>query len=97
MTALLSRILRRTPPARSVPVTVYTRKECCCCHKAIDLLKTYERKHHLKIDIVDVDSDPELAQAYGMTVPVVVIDGKVRFKGLVNPVLLERILANRES
>jgi predicted thioredoxin/glutaredoxin len=29
---------------------------------------------------------------YGLHVPVIAIDGKVRFKGQVNPVLLERLL-----
>jgi hypothetical protein len=41
---------------------------------------------------VDVDSDPELAGRYDTLVPVVAIDGKVRFKGMVNPVLFERLL-----
>jgi len=38
-------------------------------------------------------ADPALAERYGLTVPVVAVDGKVRFKGVVNPVLLERLLA----
>lgn len=96
MTSLLTRIIRRGKPQPSVAVTVYTRKECCCCHKAIDILNRYRRKHALAIELVDVDSDPVLAQEHGLTVPVVAIDGKVRFKGVVNPVLLERILANRD-
>ena len=39
-----------------------------------------------------MDTDPDLVSAYGMTVPVVAVAGKVRFKGVVNPVLLERLL-----
>ena len=95
MRTLLRRIARRrsTPP---VPVTVYTRKECCCCHKAIDVLNKYRRKYALQIEQIDIDSDPALAAAHGMNVPVVAIEGKVRFRGVVNPVLLERLLESRE-
>ena len=41
---------------------------------------------------MDVDADPALAKQYGECVPVVTIDGKVRFRGRVNAVLLERML-----
>ena len=40
------------------------------------------------------NSDPALAAKYGMTVPVVAVDGKVRFKGVVNPVLFDRLLVD---
>lgn len=95
MTSLLARLARRTPKGPAIPVTVYTRKDCCCCHKAIAVLSAYRRKHHLRIEEVDIDTDPELVASYGLTVPVVAIDGKVRFKGVVNPVLLDRLLAAR--
>jgi hypothetical protein len=41
---------------------------------------------------VDVDSDPELVARHGDCVPVVTVNGKVRFRGAVNPVLLARLL-----
>lgn len=91
MTSLLQRLVRR-PKHAPVTVTVYTRQECCCCHTAIDLLETFRRKHNLVIEQVDVDGDPALAEAHGLSVPVVAIDGKIRFKGVVNPVLLKRLL-----
>ena len=93
MTSLMTRLVRRKTAKPTVPVTVYSRKECCCCHKAVEVLERYSRKYQLKITLVDVDTDPELAKAYGMTVPVVAVDGKVRFRGVVNPVLLERLFA----
>ncbi len=95
MTSLLTRFARRrkaAPP--SIAVTVYTRKECCCCHKAMEVLAKYRRKFGLEISAVDIDADPALVEAYGLMVPVVAIAGKVRFKGVVNPVLLERLLSN---
>jgi glutaredoxin len=92
MMSLLTRLVRRRQPATSLAVTVYTRHECWCCHKALDVLKRYQRKHRLAIEEVDVDADPELAARHGTSVPVVAIGGKVRFRGVVNPVLLERLL-----
>ncbi len=93
MTTLLSRFLRPQQRADHLTFTVYTRQQCCCCHKALDLLKGYQRHHRFTIAEVDIDTDPTLVAAYGLSVPVVAVDGKVRFKGVVNPVLLERLLA----
>ncbi len=73
--------------------TVYTRAECCCCHKAIDLLRDHRRDQGFQITQVDVDADPDLAARYGHEVPVVAVNGKVRFRGVVNPGLLKRLLA----
>jgi glutaredoxin len=66
--------------------------QCCCCHKALDLLKDFQRGHGFQIAEVDIDADPELVAKYGNEVPVVAVNGKVRFRGVVNPALLERLL-----
>ena len=94
MLTLFSRWIRpRTKlDVAHLTVTVYTRAQCCCCHKAIDLLNDYRRTHRFRVHEVDVDSDPGLVARYGTDVPVVAVDGKVRFKGVVNPVLFERLL-----
>lgn len=94
MMTLLSRWVRpRTGRALAHwNVTVYSREGCGCCRKALDLLKTYQGRHGFSIEEVDVDSDPALAARHGSTVPVVAVNGKARFKGVVNPVLLERLL-----
>jgi len=92
---MLSRIRRWARPRPVTPplrVTVYTRDGCGCCHKALDLVNGYRRRHGFLVDEVDVDSDPALAAEHGLSVPVVAVDGKVRFRGVVNPVLFERLL-----
>lgn len=73
-------------------VTVYTREQCSCCHKAIALLKPYQQRLRFAIEEVDIDADPALRERYNTEVPVVAVNGKVRFKGVINPVLLERLL-----
>ncbi len=97
MKILLNRLLRQNPKVDHLHLTVYTRKECCCCHTAIEFLKGEQRKLRFAIDLVDVDADPELVAAYGLTVPVVAVDGKVRFKGVVNKLLWDRLLAAEDA
>ncbi len=83
---------RQTLDVSHLEVTVYTRAQCCCCHKALDLLEQYRRRHKFAIHTVDIDADPDLVARYDTEVPVVAVGGKVRFKGVVNPVLFERLL-----
>jgi glutaredoxin len=58
------------------------------CDAAAAVLK----RHGLAFDRVDVDADSELRQRYDACVPVVVIDGKERFRGRVDELLLRRML-----
>ncbi len=94
MISLLSRWLRPRfkPDVAHLQIKVYTREQCCCCHKAFDLLKEYQRQLGFSIEAIDIDEDPVLRERFNTEVPVVEVDGKVRFKGVVNPVLLERLL-----
>jgi glutaredoxin len=92
MTTLLSRVLGRSPKRTNATFTVYTRDGCCCCHTALEVLARYQPRYGFAIEEIDVDSDPQLAAEHGTSIPVVVMDGKVRFRGVVNPALLERLL-----
>jgi glutaredoxin len=94
MLTFLSRWLRPglKVDARHLNITVYTRAQCGCCHKVINLLESYRRRCKFNLREIDIDSDPALVALYDTTVPVVAVAGKVRFKGQVNPVLFERLL-----
>lgn len=72
----------------SAEVVLYTRKGCHLCDDAAALL----REHGLQPTAIDIDADPALRERYNTCVPVVVIDGKERFRGRVNEVLLKRLL-----
>jgi len=69
--------------------TLYTRRGCHLCEEALATLW----RHGLMPQLVDIDADPELRQRYNECVPVIAIDGKERFRGRVNEVLLARLLA----
>lgn len=69
-------------------VILYTRPGCHLCDDAQQLLESYG----LEPRLVNIDTDPALQQAYGLTIPVVVIDGVERFRGRVDDILLRRLL-----
>lgn len=72
-----------------VEVVLYTRAGCHLCDDAQDLLM----RHGLRPQLIDIDSDEGLVAKFNECVPVVFIDGKERFRGRVNEVLLRRLLA----
>jgi glutaredoxin len=84
-----SQALFGTKHAEAMDVILYTRQGCHLCDQASELL----RAHGLTAQLIDIDSDPQLLAQYDCCVPVVAIDGKVRFRGRVNEVLLRRLLA----
>jgi glutaredoxin len=99
--SLLQRWKRRLPrlfTARSairdpqVSVVLYTRCGCHLCDDAQALLAKHRAQFNLAITEVDIDADPQLKARYDCCVPVVEIDGKVRFRGRVNERLLLRLL-----
>jgi glutaredoxin len=71
---------------------LYTRAACPLCDDALAVLQRRQRRHGFKLEIKNVDDAEELVRAYGNCVPVVLVNGKVRFRGRINEVLLERIL-----
>ncbi|MGC3967146.1 MAG: glutaredoxin family protein [Pirellulales bacterium] len=78
------------PPEVPHDVTIYTRAGCHLCDDAEQLL----RSHGLAPRLVDIDADPTLRAAHTDWVPVVEIDGVIRFRGRIEPVLLRRLLAD---
>ncbi|MBL9081641.1 MAG: glutaredoxin family protein [Planctomycetales bacterium] len=70
-------------------VVVYTRAGCHLCDDAEQLL----RAAGLVPRMVDIDADETLQALHTDWVPVVEIDGVVRFRGRIEPVLLRRLLA----
>jgi len=72
-------------------VTLYTREGCHLCDEARRVLQ----EHGLVPEEIDIDTDAALREQYDQCVPVVVMDGRLRFRGRVEPVLLRRILAGQ--
>lgn len=77
-------------------VLFYTRQGCHLCDDAWELVEEAQRQHGFSVTKIDVDTDPSLVEQFGECVPVVVINDKVRFRGKVNRMLLDRLLENGE-
>jgi glutaredoxin len=87
----LNRLIR--PKEQRVPeIVMYTRSGCHLCEEAWQLLEEAHQRHAFTLRAVDVDADPQLKRDHGECVPVITVDGRVRFRGRVNPVLLNRLL-----
>lgn len=69
-------------------VLLFSRQGCHLCDEAEEVLL----RHGLAPHKIDIDASPELRERYDTCVPVVVIDGKERFRGRINEVLLHRLL-----
>lgn len=83
---------RRPKATAGRHVLFYTRRGCHLCDDAWEIVAAAQRRYGFTLERVDVDADQALAARHGECVPVVEIDGKVRFRGRVNRVLLERML-----
>lgn len=88
----LTRFFRRHRPRHDLFFTLFTRQGCHLCDDAEALLKKAQARYRFEVETKDVDTSPEWIAAYGDCVPVVLVNGKVRFRGQVNEVLLQRIL-----
>jgi glutaredoxin len=71
--------------------TLYTRVGCHLCDDARAVLLRFG----VTVSEIDIDDDPALRSRYNECVPVVVIDGKERFRGRVDPFLLRLLLTAR--
>ncbi len=78
---------------RSLDVVLYTREGCHLCEEAEALLQ----RHGLQPRLIDIDADPQLTLQFTNCVPVVEIDGKVRFRGRVQEILLRRLLHHHDG
>jgi hypothetical protein len=91
--SFLRRWLARSPvPRPDLHFLLYTRAACPLCDEAWEMLLRYQERYQFALEIKDVDEAEDLMHEFGACVPVVIIDGQVRFRGHINEVLLQRIL-----
>jgi glutaredoxin len=66
--------MSRLPPG----LVVVSRAGCGLCHDMLLVLAELERERSIpEVQVVDVDSDPELVRQFGVKVPVLLLDGSV--------------------
>ena len=79
------------PGQRFRTLIIYSRADCHLCDDAKAVLGEY-LEYLPEIKAVDIDADPELKSRFDTLVPVVEIDGQVRFHGRVDEILLRRLI-----
>ena len=79
------------PGRRFHMLTFYMRDGCHLCDEALELLQRYSA-YLPPIHEVDVDADSASRERFDTAVPVVEIDGKIRFRGRVSELLLRRLI-----
>ncbi len=79
----------RCNPLRDISTRLFTRDGCHLCDHADHLL----REFGLHPEPVDIEQDATLTRLYGECIPVVEINGRVRFRGRISPVMLQRVIA----
>lgn len=79
------------PGQRFETLTVYTKENCPLCEEAAEILEDYAA-YLPPAEFIDIYSQPDLVEKFGTCVPVVQFDGKIRFRGRINEVLLRRLI-----
>ncbi len=74
-------------------VELITRVGCHLCDDAKEVLMHVRQNQPFEYVETDVDTDPALVEAYGMEVPVVLVDGRKHAKFRVDEQALRRRLA----
>ena len=76
-------------------VTLYTRKGCCLCDEAKQVVESARGGAPFELQEIDIDADPDLRNLYNEEVPVIAINGSKAFKYRVNREELLKKLAAR--
>ncbi len=61
-------------------VSLYTRAGCHLCDRARAVIEDAAREAPLRLEVVDIDADPELRGRYTNDIPVIAIDGVEAFR-----------------
>jgi hypothetical protein len=77
-------------------LTLVHRQECELCDEMLAELQAFGQTRPLPpLDVVDVDSDPELTRRYGLNVPVLLLDGTPICRHRLDTAELTRLLRPR--
>lgn len=77
---------------KRIEVILYSRPGCHLCEEAEKVVRSFERRFNLDIQIVEISDSAELTEAYGVEIPVVFISGEKCFRHRVSSPGLERRL-----
>ena len=74
-------------------LVLYGKADCELCEEMKAIVEAVGRDVPFTLEVVDIDSDPELARLYALDIPVLLIDGRKAFKHRLEAAALRRRLA----
>jgi glutaredoxin len=66
-------------------VVLYSRPRCGLCDEARAVILAERERTSFSFEEIDVEGDDELERAYGLRIPVVLVDAEEMFDALVDP------------
>ncbi|MEZ6124104.1 MAG: glutaredoxin family protein [Planctomycetaceae bacterium] len=78
-------------PAAFQTVRFYSKPDCPLCDEALEILSEFTDCLPT-IEVVDISGHPQLLERFGNCIPVVEMNGRVRFRGRVSRMLLTRLI-----
>ncbi|KMP10990.1 glutaredoxin [Candidatus Nitromaritima sp. SCGC AAA799-A02] len=76
----------------SIVIEILTRKDCCLCDEAKEVVSRALPDYPAKLVMTDIESDPDLLEQFRERIPVVRINGKEGFVYKVHETTLRRKL-----
>lgn len=81
-------------------LTIYSRPGCHLCDEMKSLVRRFVAQHsgltHMNVDEIDIETDRELCDRYGLEIPVLLIDGKKVAKYRISEEELARMVEARD-
>ena len=81
-------------------LTIYSKPGCHLCDEMKSLVLRVVAQHSnepIAVDEIDISSDPDLLDRYGLEIPVLLIDGKKTAKYRVSEEELRRMIRGRRG
>jgi glutaredoxin len=75
-----------------IALTLYSRPGCHLCDDMKAAVERVARTVPLALEVIDISSDPELEAAYGLEIPVLLVNGKKAAKYRIDEEALSRLL-----
>ncbi|MDQ0413385.1 glutaredoxin family protein [Mesobacillus stamsii] len=64
-------------------VKLYSRPRCHLCENARQILEELQQNWNFTIEEINIDDDSELVEKYGITIPVIKLDGEELQNGII--------------
>ncbi|QRG67230.1 glutaredoxin family protein [Brevibacillus choshinensis] len=76
---------------RAFDIVLYGRKKCHLCDEVELAIQALEKEFPLRLQLVDIESDPALHEEMMLVIPVVAIDGEVVFRSITHVVTFQEL------